>query len=138
MPANRSGRTGPPIFRRHQLSASELADFQRAFEDDGYVVLDGCFTDAGSDGLAEEMLANAEYLAWDEIVRTTGVREPERFGLRPWDEKGPWSDREPPCLLPPAVYRADPQCHPSAPTESAAACRQSSSTHRWCSSYSAA
>ena len=33
MPANRSGRTAPPIFRRHQLSASELAAFQRAFEE---------------------------------------------------------------------------------------------------------
>ena len=130
MPANRSGRTAPPIFRRHQLSASELADFQRAFEDDGYVVLDGCFTEEGADGLAEEMLANAEYLAWDEIVRTTGVREPERFGLRPWDEKGPWSDREPPLR--------STTLTPTPPTESAAACRQSSSTHRWCSSYSAA
>jgi hypothetical protein len=97
MPANRTGRTAPEIFATTALSAPELAAFLADFDRDGYVVLDGIMTPAGAAGLAQEMTSHPRYLAWLEdgeddtaswCRRTTG-----RFGLRPWNDKGPYSDQ---------------------------------------------
>ena len=56
MPANATGLTAPPIFRREALDPSELEAFTQALERDGFVLFDGCLTEDGAEGLAAEML----------------------------------------------------------------------------------
>ena len=95
MPANATGRTAPPIFRRKLLSAHELQNFEDMLERDGFVLLDGCLTEDGAAGLAAELLKHPDYRAWADggegnRGQVRGGDNP-RYGMRPWNDKGPWS-----------------------------------------------
>jgi len=78
-----------PIFRRDAPSAADLA----AFAADGYAAFPSIFTDTGLTGLTGEILglqAVAEFLAAAE-------QDPAKLGtayfVRPWNERGYWSDQ---------------------------------------------
>ena len=90
MPANATGRTAPSVFRQQALTPAELATFCADFDRDGFVLLQSCLTEEGSAGLAAEMLEHPKYMAW-----VDGLKHGDnpRFGLRPWDVKGAWSDQ---------------------------------------------
>ena len=97
MPANATGLTAPPIFRREALDPSELEAFTADLERDGFVLFDGCLTQEGAEGLAAEMLQHPDYKAWlggGEANRGQKLSaDNPRFGLRPFNDKGPWSDQ---------------------------------------------
>ena len=97
MPANTTGLTAPPIFRREALDPSELEAFTAGLERDGFVLFDGCLTREGAEGLAAEMLQHPDYKAWlggGEANRGQKLSaDNPRFGLRPFDDKGPFSDQ---------------------------------------------
>ena len=99
MPANETGRSAAPIFSREALEPAELAGFVAAFERDGFVAMPAILTAAGAQGLADEILQHPAYHAWlEEEERRASTapaarRQGGRFGLRPHNDKGPWTDQ---------------------------------------------
>jgi hypothetical protein len=97
MPANATGLTAPPIFKRETFTHDELAEFKAALDDDGFVFFDSLLTEEGAQGLAAEILEHPDYRAWaggraanrGQVKSETSLK----FGLRPFNDKGPWSDQ---------------------------------------------
>lgn len=80
-----------PIFRRDEPTAEEIASFHR----DGYLAFPEIFTPAALAGLVEEVLAQEPvkaFLALSEAER--GAQgDPFVYFVRPWNDRGYWSDR---------------------------------------------
>lgn len=78
-----------PVFRRDAPTADELC----AFDADGYIALPDILTDACREGLTREIV---EMGPVQEFLRHAG-EAPERAGkihfVRPWNNRGFWSDR---------------------------------------------
>ncbi|MBI4553934.1 MAG: phytanoyl-CoA dioxygenase family protein [Candidatus Latescibacteria bacterium] len=86
-----SQSTEPPIFRIDTPPADALAAFHR----DGYVAFPEVFTEAGLAGLTEEILDYApvrEFLSLSPAERA-GLSNPSIYFIRPWNDRGVWSDR---------------------------------------------
>lgn len=78
-----------PMFRR----AIPLADEIAAFHNDGYIAFSDILTDASREGLIREIVEQSEV---QEFLRLS-EQEPETRAkvhfVRPWDNRGYWSDR---------------------------------------------
>lgn len=78
-----------PLFRRDSPASDEIA----AFHEDGYVAFNDILTDAGREGLIREIVEMAEV---QEFLRAA-EREPHGQSkvhfVRPWNNRGCWSDR---------------------------------------------
>ncbi len=76
-----------PIFKIDAPSADDLATFHR----DGYVAYPGVFTDEGIKGFMDEILSREQVV---EFFKKNNEDPNElRMDVRPWDNKGPWSDQ---------------------------------------------
>ena len=124
MPANRTGAVADPIYTKEGLSPAELARFLADFDRDGYVALPAILTPEGAQGLADELLTDATYLAWLAEQQPKGgggggrkgvISASGRFGQRPHNNKGPFSDQtlDAPLIkqLVCAVMREPQLCH---------------------------
>jgi hypothetical protein len=81
---------GTPIFRMEEPSADDLAAFHR----DGYVAFPAVFSDDGLKGFLDEILSREQVI---ELLKKNddGLNQlpsPYRLDVRPWNNKGPWSD----------------------------------------------
>ena len=75
------------IFRIDEPSADDLAAFHR----DGYVAYPGVFTDEGLTGFTDEILSREQVV---EFFKKNNEHSNElRMDVRPWNNKGPWSDQ---------------------------------------------
>ena len=80
-----------PLFRFDAPSADDLAAFHR----DGYVAFPGVFNDDGLKGFIDEILTREQVIELfkkhdDELNQ---LPSPYRMNVRPWNNKGPWSDQ---------------------------------------------
>ena len=78
------------IFRIDAPSSEDLAAFHR----DGYIAYPGVFTDAGRAGLIDEILhldQVEEFLSLSDDERGK-LDRPYQYFVRPWNNRGPWSD----------------------------------------------
>ncbi len=80
-----------PIFKIDAPSAEDLAAFHR----DGYVAFPAVFSDEGLKGFLDEIHSREQVIELfkkndDELNKMTS---PYRMGIRPWNNKGPWSDQ---------------------------------------------
>lgn len=82
---------GTPIFRMEEPSADDLAAFHR----DGYVAFPAVFSDDGLKGFLDEILSREQVI---ELLKKNddGLNQlpsPYRLDVRPWNNKGRWSDQ---------------------------------------------
>lgn len=80
-----------PIFRIDSPSAEDLVAFQR----DGYVAFPEIFTEAGLAGLIDEILNDnpvRDFLTFSSAERAK-LSNPYVYFVRPWNDRGRWSDR---------------------------------------------
>lgn len=79
------------IFRIDAPSAKDLA----TFHEDGYVAFRGALTDEGRQGLAEEILRCEQVVPFLRMTDEERGRlgKPHQMSVRPWNDKGPWSDQ---------------------------------------------
>lgn len=81
-----------PLFKIDTPTRDQLASFDR----DGYILIPEAFTESALAALCEETLSQAPVRAFlnaseDERRRQNG--NPHLFFVRPWDERGFWSDQ---------------------------------------------
>ena len=97
MPANSTGVTAPPIFKREALADGDLAEFKAKLDADGFVFFDSLLTEEGARGLAAEILQHPNYRRWasGKAANRGQLKSAAslKFGLRPFNDKGPWSDQ---------------------------------------------
>lgn len=78
------------ILRIDAPSSEDIASFHR----DGYIAFSDVLTDAGREGLIDEVVNYGpvgEFLRISEEER--GKLDPQyRYSVRPWNDRGPWSD----------------------------------------------
>ena len=88
---NRGESAVSSIFRLDTPSSEDLVAFHR----DGYIAYPGVFADAGRTGLIDEILhlgPVVEFLSLSEDERGK-LDRPYQYFLRPWNNRGPWSDQ---------------------------------------------
>lgn len=77
-------------FKFDQVPSGAVDDFHR----DGYIAVRNAMIDEAREGLIKEIVTSkpvADFLALSDVDRKY-VDHPERYFVRPWNERGPWGD----------------------------------------------
>jgi hypothetical protein len=77
-----------PIFRRDTPTPEELA----AFDDDGYIAFPDILTEAGQEGLTQEIVQMAEVQAFLQAAEQEPDSHSKIHFVRPWNNRGYWSN----------------------------------------------
>ena len=78
-----------PVLRRETCTPEELASFRL----DGYAAFRDILTDEGRDGLTREIIEKEEIREFIQSAEREPDRQSKVHFVRPWNDRGDWSDR---------------------------------------------